>query len=40
MNGQSGILVIDHSVSPEILIRRKTSFSRSDRMHNLLKPHI
>jgi hypothetical protein len=40
MNGQSGILVIVHSVSPGILIRRRTSFARSDRMDNLLKLHI
>ena len=39
MNRQSGILVVVHSVSPGKLILRKTSFSRSDRMDNLLKLH-
>jgi hypothetical protein len=38
-NGKSGILVIVHSVSPGTLIRRRTSFSQSDRMDNLLKLH-
>ena len=40
MNGQSGILVIVHSIPPGNLIRRRTSFSQSDRMDNLLKLHI
>ncbi len=40
MNRQSGILVIVHSIPPKKLIRRRTSFSQSDRMDNLLKLHI
>jgi len=40
MDGQSGILVIVHSIPPGNLIPRRTSFSRSDRMDNLLKLHI
>ena len=40
MDGQSGILVIVHSIPAGKLIRRRTSFSQSDRMDNLLKLHI
>ncbi len=40
MNRESGILVIVHSIPPEKLIGRTTSFAQSDRMDNLLKLHI
>jgi len=41
MNRESGILVVVvHSIPPGKLIRRRTSFSQSDRMDNLLKLHI
>ena len=39
MNRKSGILVIVHSIPPGKLIRRRTSFSQSDRMDNLLRHH-
>jgi len=40
MNRKSGILVmVVHSIPPIKLIRRRTSFSQSDRMDNLLNLH-
>ena len=39
MNRKSGILVIVHSVPPMKLIPRRTSFSQSDPMDNLLRLH-
>jgi hypothetical protein len=40
MHRKSGILVIVHSIPPQKLIGRTTSFAQSDRMDNLLKLHI